>query len=138
MIVYIGCVATTITYPLDLMKANESLDMTQTKGVQSAENELSFIRRMQHRLSLRNIGANFKEDVEAAGIRNFKDAFRGLVPTIFAVPMFIGIQNMSYDFMRIYLTSPDYLDMTPSIELFAGCGCAAGIVAQYVFMYTVY
>ena len=39
---------------------------------------------------------------------------------------------MSYDFFRIYLTSEDYMDMQPSVELFAACGCAAGITAQSI------
>ena len=127
-----GCIATTITYPLDLMKANEATDMTQTKGLVKKPKELTFLRRLKIAISPSTISRNFKKEMADNNIRTFKDAFRGLVPTIFAVPCFIGIQNMSYDFFRIYLTSEDHMDMQPSVELFAACGCLAGITAQSI------
>ena len=134
-----GCVATTITYPLDLLKANEAVDMTYTRHLDNKNIELTrsdkvklLIRRMRLSLSVKTIWANFEKDLKDNNIRTFKDAFRGLAPTIFAVPFFVGMQNMSYDFFRIYLTSPDYMNIAPSIELFALCGVAAGITAQSI------
>ena len=127
-----GCVATTITYPLDLLKANEATDMTQTKGQKTATKEITFIRRLRNVLNMKTIKTNFQREMKENNIRSFKDAFRGLVPTVFAVPFFVGMQNMSYDFFRIYLTSEDYMNISPSIQLFAACGCAAGITAQSV------
>eukprot|EP01084_Bolivina_argentea_P043208 79610_1 len=126
-----GCIATTITYPLDLMKANEATDMTQTKGVKKPKQLTSF-QRLKCSVKPVTIVTNFQKEMKENNIRTFKDAFRGLLPTIFAVGGFIGIQNMSYDALRIYLTHENYLDWTPSIQLFAVCGCTAGLIAQSV------
>eukprot|EP01083_Nonionella_stella_P113540 334761_1 len=127
-----GCIATTITYPLDLMKANETCDMTQTRGQPKQPKESKLVTRVRNHLRIKNMKLNFVKEMHENQIFTFRDAFRGLLPTIFAVPFFIGIQNMSYDFLRIYCTSEDYLDMTPSIELFAACGCVAGMTAQSI------
>ena len=100
-----GCVATTITYPLDLLKANEAIDMKYTKhlkkkrdGDRTARFKL-FIRRLRIALSMESIKLNIRREMKENNIRTFKDAFRGLLPTIFAVPCFVGMQNMSYDFL---------------------------------------
>eukprot|EP00484_Ammonia_sp_Unknown_P021219 CAMPEP_0197038836 /NCGR_PEP_ID=MMETSP1384-20130603/15721_1 /TAXON_ID=29189 /ORGANISM="Ammonia sp." /LENGTH=571 /DNA_ID=CAMNT_0042469331 /DNA_START=26 /DNA_END=1738 /DNA_ORIENTATION=- len=127
-----GCVATTITYPLDLLKANEAVDMTDTKRQRLQNRQLTLVHRIRHSLRIETIKANFWHEMKENRISSFKDAFRGLVPTIFAVPFFIGIQNATYDFLRIYCTSPDHLNMTPSIQLFATCGIAAGVTAQSI------
>lgn len=125
-----GCVATTITYPLDLLKANESIDMHYTKNLKKNKKITRSLRSIKYLIESAKL--NFKQELADNNIRTFRDAFRGLLPTIFAVPCFVGMQNMSYDFFRIYLTSPDHMNIAPSIELFACCGVAAGITAQSI------
>jgi len=107
-----GCIAggtaTTITYLLDVIRTR----ITASIGSDGA--------------------------AEGSGLSAFKSwdgikgLYNGLWPTLFAMSLFVGVQQSSYDFMRLYATSPDHLAMSPSINLFIGCSVCAGIVSQTV------
>ena len=105
-----GCIAggtaTTLTYPLDVVRTRitASIGNGQNMGYRDA----------------------FKSWNGVKGLYN------GLWPTLFAMSMFVGVQQSSYDFMRLYATSPDHLAMSPTINLFIGCSVCAGIVSQTV------
>lgn len=107
-----GCIAggtaTTLTYPLDVIRTR----ITASIGNGNGEN------------------GGYREAVRSW--HGIKGLYNGLWPTLFAMSMFVGVQQSSYDFMRLYATSPDHLAMSPTINLFVGCSVCAGIVSQTV------
>ena len=90
-----GAIATTATYPLDVIRTRITASLGNDGEIQRPD-----IRRL----------------------------YSGLSPTLFAMSLFVGAQQASYDFLRLYATSN--CGLAPSVNLFVGCSVCSGVLAQ--------
>lgn len=103
-------VASTITYPLDLIRTRMCL--IERPGERGCQN--------------RTIPA-LMDLVKAEGLRG---AYRGLVPTLLATPLFISLQQTSFEVLvKNYKMNQGY---SPSAATTVGIGLLAGVFTQTV------
>jgi solute carrier family 25 (mitochondrial phosphate transporter), member 23/24/25/41 len=100
-----GICASTITYPLDIIRARQTVAGNNSAGILRTANQIMA-----------------KEGIRAL--------YRGLQPTLFAVAPFIGLQQASYDLYKQLFIDSGYFK--PSLGLFLGCGAVAGLTAQAI------
>ena len=99
-----GAAATTLTYPLDVIRAKLTVATTDsTHGIMSTAREV----------------------VAKSGIRGL---WGGLSATLLAVAPFVGLQQASYDVMKMVLIDKGLA--SPSVGFFTSCGVASGLFAQ--------
>ena len=103
---FAGSAATVITYPLDVIRAR----LTVTKAIQ----QNGFLK-------------TAREIIAESGPRGF---YAGLSTTLAAVAPFVGIQQASYDVMKMLAIDRGFA--TPSVSFFTLCGVASGVIAQSV------
>ena len=101
-----GICASTITYPLDIIRAQQTV---------AGSSDKTGILRTANNIMAKN------------GVRAL---YRGLQPTLFAVAPFIGLQQASYDLYKQLLIDSGYFK--PSVGCFLGCGAVAGLTAQAI------
>ena len=103
-----GGIATTVTYPMDLIRTQITASMKGDGG---------------------NI-VDYKSCFRS--MNGFRNLYSGLWPTLFAMSLFVGLQQSSYDYLRLYMTSPDKMNMKPSVNLFIGCSMGAAVFSQTI------
>lgn len=102
-----GAIATSATYPLDVIKAR-----------------LSGANRAAYGGSIRTALSTIVAQEGPAAL------FRGYAPTVLAIAPFLALQQSSYDVMK--QLAGEQLGLPPSIGLFIGLGACAGVFAQSV------
>jgi solute carrier family 25 phosphate transporter 23/24/25/41 len=103
---FAGAAATTITYPLDVIRAKLT--------VATAGGDHGMV-------------STAKSIVAKGGVRGL---WGGLGATLLAVAPFVGLQQASYDVMKLTLIDKGLA--SPSVGFFTACGVASGLTAQTI------
>lgn len=103
---FAGSMATVLTYPLDVIRAKLTVAKPSTN------------------LSMVSI---FRDLTKTQGLRGL---YGGIGATLIAVAPFVGLQQASYDVIK--MTTIDSGWASPSVGLFTACGVASGLTAQTI------
>ena len=103
---FAGSMATICTYPLDVVRAKLTI---AKKG------------------SNHTILSTMRELMKTKGIRGL---YGGLGATLTAVAPFVGLQQASYDVIKLSLIDGGYAN--PSVGFFTACGVVSGLTAQTI------
>jgi solute carrier family 25 (mitochondrial phosphate transporter), member 23/24/25/41 len=103
---FAGSMATICTYPLDVVRAKLTI---AEKG------------------SNHTIMGTMRELMKTKGVRGL---YGGLGATLTAVAPFVGLQQASYDVIKLSLIDSGYA--SPSVGFFTACGVVSGLAAQTI------
>jgi solute carrier family 25 phosphate transporter 23/24/25/41 len=107
---FAGSMATIMTYPLDVIRAKLTVAKPST-SISSKPSVLSI----------------FRDLTKNEGIRGL---YGGIGATLIAVAPFVGLQQASYDVLK--MTTIDNGWASPSVGMFTACGVTSGIIAQTI------
>ena len=120
---FAGCFATVLTHPIDLIRAQVTIETTNKQGVNHYDkgSGISFS-------ILTGLITRIKNIYQKEKLRGL---YKGLGPTLLAISPFIAVQQSSYDWLKHKATG---YGLQPSPLLFLTCGGLAGATAQTVML----
>lgn len=101
-----GMFATAVTYPLDVLRARAALGETGTS-----------IREVARTLGQHQVGT-------------LRSLYHGMGATMFAMTLFVGFQNTSYDALKHVVCGPEYLNQRLTVPLAVSMGISSACLTQ--------